>query len=361
MPSEHHCISKGKDLEKFDSHLGDQKLETITPKEVYEIADRVVAEARKDSRVTIDRVEVSWNKSSRTLLNSNGIIQGESQNSLSFFVMGMAKQGEEVTSFDYDGSTLCKFQDIESAITQSIGQFRESVITSLGVRSGKTYTGPVLFHPSAVSSLIASFIASNCNGISQQDGMSAWKDKLGEQIGSEQITLTEDPLDETRVQGWHRFDREGVPTRRHELIKAGKLNFVAHNCFSAHRGKTQPTGNASGGARALPSIGVSNLVLQTGTKYKTDEGLFGDFGSGLLLRRFSGRTDPFSGVFSGVAKNSHWIENGNIAFPLNQVMVSGNLFEVLKKILAIGPRLHTDIGGGAFPYVIVDGLSVTAG
>ncbi len=118
-----------------------------------------------------------------------------------------------------------------------------------------------------------------------------------------------------------------------------------------------------GGARSLPGLGFSNLSIggsRASTKLLTDEELFKALNSGLVIKRFSGNSDMTSGHFSGVAKNSWWVENGNRSHPVTEVMIAGNLFDVVKKIIAVGAIPHKLIGGGMAPYILVDDLSVTS-
>lgn len=211
--------------------------------------------------------------------------------------------------------------------------------------------------------LIAHFVADNCNGIRHQDGMSSWKGKFRHKVASEKLNVYEDPLDRKRAEGWMPFDREGVMTSRHNLIQDGFLNFVAHNCFSAHREGVAATGNSMGGPRSLPGLGFANLSVggsRAGTSLLSDDEMTKSLHSGLVLKRFSGNSDMSSGHFSGVAKNSWWIENGSRSHPVTEVMVAGNLFDVVQQILAVGAIQHKLIGGGLAPYILVDGISVTS-
>jgi PmbA protein len=237
------------------------------------------------------------------------------------------------------------------------------VVGSLGPKKIKTYKGLVVLHPQAVMDLIVDFVESNCNALRHQDGMSSWKDKVGEKVAHDSLVIQEDPLNARRIEGWLPFDREGVPTNFHTLLDKGVLSFVGHNCFTAKRAGVAPTGNASGGGRSLPGIGFSNLSLSVAPNNKAaknDEEIFSLAKNALLVKRFSGNTDSTSGQFSGVAKNSNWIEGGNLSFPVHEVMVAGNIFDLLKNVVAVGKHPHHIYGGGLAPYVLVDGLSVTS-
>ncbi len=360
-PSEFNCIApKPESTGHFE--FIDPKLHELTPAELAEWTDRVIQTAQTDKRVLIDRAEMRWSHSYWALTSSKGFSQTAASTICNWFVMGMAKQNNEVTSFDYDGGMVRKFSELDSEILRSITTFKDSVVSSLGPKKLKNYKGLVILHPQAVMDLIVGFVESNCNALRHQDGMSNWKGKLGEPVAHSSLVIQEDPINSNRIEGWSPFDREGVPTHFHTLLNKGVLTFIGHNCFTAKRQGVAPTGNAAGGSRSLPGIGFSNVGLSAAPKCaeaKSDEELFAMAKNALLMKRFSGNSDSTSGQFSGVAKNSHFVEGGQSTYPVHEVMVAGNLFEVLKNVVAIGKNTHHIHGGGLAPYILVDGLSVT--
>lgn len=360
-PSEFHQISESKLSQKIHAELFDSDLANMPIKDVFESAQQVVDIALTDKRVSIDRAEFSLANSAWSIMNTNGVASSSRQAMANWYVMGMGKENDEVTSFDFDGGSVAFLKDVGRNINESIVRFRDGVVQTLHPKNGRSYKGPVLLHPQAVYDLLTEHVEFHCNGRVHQDKMSSWQDKVGQVVTVEDLNIFEDPLDMTRPEGWSPFDREGVSTQKHFLIKDGVLNFLAHNCFSAKRGGCEPTGNASGGARALPAIGFHNITVSGSKGVLSDNELFKKINNGLLIKRFSGNTDPTSGVFSGIAKNSGWVADGEYTYPVQEVMLAGNMFDVLKNIVAIGSTLHPLLGGGRAPYVVVDGLSVTAG
>lgn len=356
--SPHHQIAE-KTQTQGVFELADAMLVGVQPKELMQWLQLLVDEARKDVRVTLDRAELELSTSVRIIHNSNGIFQKVKQTTCNWFVMGMAKNDNEVTSFDYEGDSTSNFNQVAPLIEKTAREFRESVVGSLGARSAKSYKGPILLHPAAVSSLLASVVSFNVNGRAQQDGMSKWADKLGQKIASPLFGISENPQDTSRPGDWSPFDREGVPTQNRPIVEKGILKFTAHNCFSSHRGQTKPTGNAIGSSRWVPEIGLHNLTMDAG-KSSLNE-LNEALNTGLMLKRFSGNSDPVSGQFSGVAKNSWWVEKGKRAWPLKEIMVSGNMFDLLEKIQLVGKDTFRQMGSFDSPFVLVDDVSVTSG
>jgi PmbA protein len=362
IPSEHHHVLTGVEPSPYEE-ICDPGLLALEPDEVYELLGHAVAEARRDDRVALDRVELTWRLDADVLANSAGVRSAFGSVSCDWSAMGMAKAEDDVTSFDYDGSHAWGREGLEDAIARSMGAFRESVVGSLGARGGETYRGTVLFHPYAVLDLLGSVVEANCNGMIHVDGISRWRDKVGETVASEFLTVYEDPRNRS-LAGWRPVDREGKPTERHVLIDRGVLAFIGHNCFSAHRAGTETTGNAVGGSRSLPSVGFHNVTIEgvgNGGSVLSEDALFQALGSGLVVKRFSGNADPQSGHFSGTAKNSWWVRDGSRAHPVHETMIAGDLFELLRNVVAAGDVLHTAFGEGRAPYLLIDGVSVTAG
>jgi PmbA protein len=360
LQSEFHILSTQAQKTKPFMNV-DPKLAETSTRKIFDWGELLINEAKKDSRVCLDRASLSLTLSVWSILNSLGIERVAHQVSVDGSIMGMAKTENEVTSFDYDDVSLNDYSSIEKSISKLGKEFRLSILGNLGAKKGESYKGPVLLHPAAVMDIIGEHVSINCNGLRHQDGMSSWKDKKNQVVASDKLTIYEDPLALNRPGGWMPFDREGVLTKRHELIQKGVLNHIAHSCFSAKRENLSPTGNSLGGPRSVPSIGFSNLAVSEDPLGLSEEGLLKLLGQGLLVKRFSGNSDPVSGQFSGVAKNSWWIKQGTKNNPVQEVMLSGNIFELLKNVLAVGKDSYRVTGGGLAPYVLIDGVSVTAG
>ncbi len=361
VPSEHHRIAEKTERMGYSENF-DPALQTLSPADLYHYLQLVVDEAFKEKKIALDRAEISCVLQFWTMSNSNGFSQQAAATNCSWYAMGMGKTETEVTSFDYDGGCVWNKANLESEIIKTMARFRQSLTGSLSPRPAKDYKGAVLLHPVAVVDILGHAVEFNANGKNHVDGISSWKNQVGEQVASELLTIRETPLNKERPAGWNPFDREGISTANHEIIKEGRLNFIGHNCFSAHQSGTKPTGNASGDASSLPQIGFSNLVIEGVNNQEVSDAMIGrELGTGLVLKRFSGNSDPISGQFSGVVKNSWWLQNGERSHAVDETMVSGNLFETLQQIQAVGSNLHTTIGGAQAPYILIDGISVTGG
>ena len=176
------------------------------------------------------------------------------------------------------------------------------------------------------------------------DGTSAWKDSLGKKVADEQLTVSVDPLDDRIICG-ERYTSIGHLSENYDVIREGVLNAFMLSQYVANK-----TGN-----RRAPNES-SNLVVKSGNK--TLDEIIKGIDKGIVVGRFSGGNPSSNGDFSGVAKNSFLIENGKITSALSETMISGNLADMLKNIVAISEETVCD-GMFVVPYMAFGGVTVS--
>jgi PmbA protein len=223
----------------------------------------------------------------------------------------------------------------------------------LGARKIQTTQVPIIFDPIVARSIIE-HIFEGANGDSIYRGASFFAGKLGEQIASANVTVVDDG---TMVGGFGSspFDGEGVPTRKTVVVENGVLKSYLLNTYTARKLNMKTTGNASRGLAGNPGIGAGNFFLQPGTK--TPEQIIRDVKQGLYVTEFLGfgvnmTTGDYSRGASGL-----WIENGELAYPVEEITVAGNLKEMFKNIVEIGNDLVFR-SSVASPTIRIDGLTV---
>ena len=189
--------------------------------------------------------------------------------------------------------------------------------------------------------LLATF-AGVFSGESARKGMSLLKGREGEIIASECVTLTDDPLLDGAPASAP-FDSEGVACFTKDIIKNGKFITLLHNRVTAKEAGTVTTANASkGGLAGKVSVAPSNLFINASDK--TPDDLYAEAGDGLLITSLMGMhsgANPISGDFSLGAKGFR-IEDGKIAYPVEQITVAGNFFEILKNVRTVANDLELD-------------------
>jgi PmbA protein len=190
-------------------------------------------------------------------------------------------------------------------------------------------------------------------------GKSRLRDRIDQPIAADAFELVDDGSLAGRP-GSGSFDREGVAPRSLPLIERGVLRSFLYNTREARAaGRERSTGHASGGSRNPPGIGPSNLLVAAGPLAEAQ--LVAEVERGILLNRFSGNTDPVSGDFSGVAKGSYLIERGTEPVPIQETLISGNLFELLEALSGVARERRWIDGSVLAPALRLEGVSVTAG
>ena len=231
----------------------------------------------------------------------------------------------------------------------------------LGAGVAPTASCPVIFSPKAMYSMITTF-ASAFSAENARKGLSALKGKEGEVIASELVTLLDDPFYPESPYP-QKFDGEGSPTRRKELISRGVLNTLLYDLSAAHAAGKETTGNAFRQSYDSPvSIQPYTLVLAPGGL--TEEALLAKCGSGVWIDFLGGThagANPISGDFS-LQSEGFLVEGGKKTKPVRSFTVSGNFFQLLKNITALSDKAELPRPGlpaVASPAVLVEGLTVS--
>lgn len=246
---------------------------------------------------------------------------GRSVRSLSCVAISGSGTGMER---DADGDSRTYQSDLRSPeeIGRSAG---ERAVALQGARKPATGSYPVLFDERISASLIGHLLAA-ANGASVARGSSWLKDNLGEQVLPAALSLIEDPH-RPRVSGSRPFDAEGLPTQARAIVKDGVLTGWTLDLASARKLGLASTGNATRGVSGPPSPSNWNLTLTPGTASRDD--LIRDMGTGLLVTSLIGSTiNPNTGDYSRGA-SGFWVENGQIAYPVNECTIAGNLRDML--------------------------------
>jgi len=161
-------------------------------------------------------------------------------------------------------------------------------------------------------------------------------------------------FNEILVEG-HISVREGVPTRRTAVIAGGVLNSYLLNTYTARKLGLATTGNAARSLAGNPGIGAGNFFLQPGTV--SPEQIVRDVRDGLYVTEFLGfGVNLVTGDFSRGASGM-WIRNGELAFPVEEITVAGNLREMFQNISQIGNDLEFR-GSVASPTLRIEGMTV---
>ena len=316
-------------------------------------ADALAAEAAAGEVEGVTQIEsasAGYGRRRLHLAASNGFSGGYARTDRSTSCVAISGSGTGMER-DYDYDSRIYQSDLRDPA--EIGRVAgERAIQMQGARKPATGTFPVLFDERISSSLIGHLVQA-VNGTMIARGSSWLRDALGVQVLPEGISLIEDPL-RPRIGGSRPFDAEGLPTARRAIVEDGRLTGWTLDLATARQLGMESTANAVRGTGAPPSPGLSNLALTEGTASRDD--LIASMGTGLIVTSLIGSTiNPNTGDYSRGASGL-WVENGEVAYPVNECTIAGNLRDMLGRIVpANDARAHLS---RVVPSLLIDGMTL---
>lgn len=224
---------------------------------------------------------------------------------------------------------------------------------------GRTGKHTVVFHPQAYSQLFNYTLVQGIRGDNVARGKSKIADKIGDTIATELLTLVDDGITPSGAVS-SIADDEGVPRQRTPIIERGVLRSFLWDTYWANKMGVKSTGNAKRSMRqGLVEISPTTLVLESGNREFEEIITDIDYGYYILNVQGAHSSNPESGDFSIVGNPAFLIENGKMIGAIDGLMVSGNIFELLKNITEIAKdpvKLFSWIG----PEFVAKNIDITA-
>lgn len=252
--------------------------------------------------------------------NSHGFTGGypSSRHGLSCSVIAGA---DDNMQRDYWYSSARSAEDLDSA--RHVGQLAgERTVRRLGSRPVKTAQVPVIFEAPLAAGLISSLVSAISGGNLYRKS-SFLLDSLGQQVLSPNVTIVEYPHLKRGLASAS-FDNEGVATKARTVVQDGVLQGYMLSSYSARKLGMASTGNAGGNHNLI--VSHNDIDFQ---------GLLNKMGTGLLVTELLGHgLNMVTGDYSRGAAG-FWVENGVIAYPVEEITIAGNLKEMFMQIVAI--------------------------
>lgn len=253
--------------------------------------------------------------------NTNNFINGWNWSSHTIDCTVIAEDSDGMQRDGWYSKTR-DYNDLQSIKDISQEAARRTV-ARLGSRKLTTRQAPVIFEAPVASGLFSALISAISGG-SLYRRASFLLDKKGEQIFADHINISEQPYIKKAL-GSAPFDNDGVATRERDIVKEGVLQDYVLNTYSARKLGLQTTGNAGG---------VHNLVIESGKNTLAE--LIKNMNTGLLVTDMIGfGVNQITGDYSRGA-SGFWVENGELAYPVEEITVAGNLVDMYKNIISIG-------------------------
>jgi PmbA protein len=351
--------------DEFGQLEGDLKLyfddvNQMPPAERIEIARRAEAAALAfDTRIqNSSGADFDTGTSHKILTNSRSFTGEYRRSYCGFSVSPIAMDEKGGMQRNYWYSSARTTSKLESP--EEIGRIAaERTLRRLGARRVHTQKAPVVFSPEIARSIVGNiFDAANGDAIYRH--ATFFDDMLGKKVAGENVTIIDDGtmmLDDGRIGafGTAPFDGEGLPTRRTVLVEKGVLQIYVNNSYTARKLNMRSTGSASRGLAGNPGIGAHNYYLEPGDC--TPAQLIGDVKNGLYVTETMGfGVNLVTGDYSQGAAGI-WIENGELAYPVEEITIAGNLKDMYRNISGIANDLVFRSASAA-PTIRIEGMTI---
>lgn len=329
------------------------EVENMTAREKIDAALRLEKETlASDSRIKrVQGCAVISQCGETRLVNTLGLDVSFKSNVLGAYVAPIAEADGDTAS----GSAIHFGHDKSILDTAAIAaEASRETVSSLGAHPCASGTYKILLRHDVMSDILETF-AGMFSADAAQHGLSLLKDREGDKIAADIVTIIDDPLLKGGMASAP-FDSEGVATYTKSVVENGVFKTFLHNLKTAYKQGVTTTGNASGS-----TVAPSNFFIKPGETSFDD--LVANVGDGLLITNVMGLhsgANAVSGDFS-LGASGFMIEGGKIGRPVKGITVAGNFLKLLCDVTELGSDLWFGMPGSSCvgaPSAIVSALSV---
>jgi len=287
---------------------------------------------------------LSFTRFQAMYMNSNGVDLAEDINLYSFMTMFTAKIGSKMSSFNYIDfemanldTPLLEMNNTRELMRQIAEQTEARVIP-------ENFSGEVILSPIVLGGLLYTLIMQQFSSSGLLTNSSRFPDHIGQQVLDAKLTVANLPTDK-RMANKNFVSGDGFPSVTAPIIEQGILRHYPINLFTANKiGKPRTMGPAE------------NFVVEAGDMPLA--AMIANVREGILCMRASyGQPNAF-GDLSAVLKNSYYIKDGKVQYPINETMMSLNLVDIFNNILAISAETFNS-GSMILPYMTVGGVALS--
>jgi PmbA protein len=333
----------------------DPRIKELRSEELVGIASTMLEAAVKSDRRVLafeGGVGAAWQ--SDAIANSNGISVSEDGTMIECSLATVAKDGNTVTPVCFEFNSERSFEIDANWVGKEAARLATSALKTKRIETSNTR---LILTPFALQELLHYTLINAVKADSVQRDQSPFKDKIGEAVASDNITINDDGL----LGGGLRtsvFDGEGCPRQKTTLVEKGILRNYLYDNYSAKREGKDSTGNASrAGYLSTPIIEPTNFRIMPGEI--SPEKLMEEMDEGLIIYYLQGAhsSNPVSGEFSVVATPAWKIKKGEIVHCSRGIMLAGNIFDVLKNVRIVANN-ERKIGQIVTPWLLVENIRV---
>ena len=339
QPDDAYDIAEKQPPQSFSKGDKSANLDTMY-KSLEEFVDYVKATYPK---IKLEAAIMDFNHSISLFQNTNEVDFEIREGMYGFSPMFLSKDGKDTSSFNYTGFSalkvdkpLHKYGTIDTLLKQSIEQLQTQNIKD-------KFVGQIVVTPDCIGDFLG-FITSDISDGKMISGNSLYKDKLNKQITHSKLSFHSRPISDEISDGYF-VTNDGYVAENSTIVEKGVLKTHLLGIYGAKK---------LGKSRAVNDGGA--YIVDPGEKSHAE--LIKNIDQGILLARFSGGNPANNGDFSGVAKNSYYIENGKIKYPISETMVSGNIREMFENLDEVSSD-RIDFGSGILPWISFNGITIS--
>ena len=319
------------------------RVDRMRSEQVVDLAIEIANAASSDKRIVSVNAAASAGSCRLALANSEGFGGVQKMTSFEMSVESVAKSGSKM----FSGIDGLWSRRLEKGSIHAAGESAmEHAVQGLRSKRVKTGDYPVVLDSLSAGFILLTAIGGGANAESVQRKRSYLTGRLGKKIGSDLLTVVDDPTLEWGL-GSYSFDGEGTPGKRNSLIERGELRSYLHDSYTAGKEGVHSTGNSSRGGsnwsfRHPPSISSSNTVVSRGDS--SLEEMIYDTKKGIYLRITYDYPNLATGEFSGLMMESYYIDKGEIGPSVQQSTLGIGLIDMLSRIDMVGKKQRDAFG-----------------
>ena len=344
LPDEHDIETAPRELDLFHPWA-------VTSAQAAELALQCEAAALQTSRriTNSEGAAVSAQQSHFFSAHTHGFRGGYASSRHSISVAPIASLPGKNAEMQRDAWYSSMRAPEELASAQAVGRYAaERALSRLGARKIPTTECPVLFESPVAAGLLGGFVQGVSGGALYRKS-SFLQDSMGQRVFPEHIQIHEDPH-VLRGKGSSPFDDEGVRAAARDVVRDGRVEGYFLSSYSARKLGMRTTGNAGGSH----NLSLTSRLTRPGDDL--DE-MLRKLGTGLFVIELMGQgVNYVTGDYSRGA-SGFWVENGQIAYPVQEITIASNLKDMFQGIEAVGADVYT-LGAKSIGSVLVNKMKV---
>ena len=309
-----------------------------------EYLSRMNAGAEKYAEARVVTAGVTLMKGSSILANSHGVWLERKFSDIS---LGIDAICEGSTGYDSDSAPFASRLNPEKVGEQTA--FFATASRNGEMIESKKYD--VVFSENVVDSLVLELFSDAVSGKNVLTGKSVYANSLGEAVANPKVTISDSPMEEAG-DSWRRFDTEGTPAKKFDIVKDGVLSAFLYDSKTAAQAGTASTGNALRAGNGTTVISPHCLTISAPVENVLERPC-------LYVKEVIGAhtANPLTGEFSVEVANAFIADGGELLRPVKKAMLAGNVFDILKGEITISQSAKA-FSGALVPLMRIPDLQV---